>query len=101
MDGRNEFLLAAQDELEALYPATLGIGEDEFPCARGGEEWELERQRGGYDDESEARVRVKTALVPDRPEKNAAVTLDGLAYVVDDVSKAVGDVAWCLSLRKG
>lgn len=101
MDGRGEFLLAAQIVLESLYPATLVVGGTSYPCARGGDEWELERQRGGFDDESEARVRVRTSLMPTRPEKNTAATLDGRNFVIDDVARATGDVAWAITLRNG
>ena len=90
----------AQELLEELYPARLIYEGKELDCARGGVEWEMEREAGGFQDESEARVRVRMELMPARPKKNAPVILDGRDYAVDDVARAVGDEVWCLALRR-
>lgn len=101
MDGRSEFLMEAQLELEVLYPGVLTVDGTQMACARGGEEWELERERGGLDDDSEARVRVRVELLPERPAKNTVVDLDGRSFVVDEVARLSGDVVWNISLKRG
>lgn len=100
MEGIVDFLEEEAVFLEQVYPGTLVMDGESYAVARGGEEWELERQRGGYEDESEARVRVRKSLVPVRPVKRKAVTLDGRPYVVDDVQERTGGVVWVLSLKR-
>lgn len=100
MEGVIEYLEEEAVFMESLYPGTLVMGEEVFSVARGGEEWELERQRGGYSDESEARVRLRKSLKPDRPVKRAAVTLDGRDFWIDDVQDRTGGVVWVLTLTR-
>jgi len=100
MEGRTEFLKAAFALNVAQRPGALVIEGKEVTCARGGEEWELERKRGGYDNESEARVRILKDDLSARPVKRGKVTLDGRAYTIDDVSARAGDVAWSVTLLK-
>jgi len=95
-----EFLEAAFALNVAQRPGVLVIGEEEVTCARGSEEWELERKRGGYDNESEARVRIRKTDLSARPEKRMKAVLDGRNYTVDDVSARAGDVAWSVTLLK-
>ena len=100
MEGREDFLMAAQMLGEGQRPGVLVFDGQTVACARGGEEWELERSRGGFDNQSEARVRVRKALLRSRPQKRDQVTLDGRAFTVDDVAGRAGDVAWSMTLLK-
>jgi hypothetical protein len=99
-DGQGDFLMDAQLSLEAMFPGVLEIEGVSVPVAVGGNEWQSRRIRGGFDDESEARVRVRMSLLAERPAKGVPVVLDGRRFTVDEVAAGAPDVAWSLALKR-
>jgi hypothetical protein len=97
---RGEFLLRAQDALEALFPGTMTVAGESFTVARSGEDRTEAAEVGGFEEEVAVTVRARLSDVPDDGwERETLATLDGRAMRVVECLREIGDVAWSVELE--
>ena len=98
--GRAAFLMVAQLALEGVFPGTLEVDGLEHPIARTASEYEEDPERGGYEENAQASVRLRTELRAERIPNDELVSLDGREMRVLQSGLEPGDVAWWISLRE-
>lgn len=100
VDGKADFLLAAQLQLEALFPGSVDFGAGSLVCARSGEVYDDEAEPGGYHLDESVSIRVRTSLLPTKPDLGDTCTLDSRTLRVERVTLESDDVAWNIELRE-
>jgi hypothetical protein len=99
-DARTDFLLKAQETLEALFPGVLVIAGVAYPVSRSAEDASDRAARGGFEEDPDLAIRLRVALHPTQPRKGDLVELDGRPLRVGDVQRGAGDIAWHVELRR-
>ncbi len=98
------FRTRAQATMEALYPATIRLGESatDLACAAAGIRCGDTFGGGGFVLDDTVTFRVKKSLVATRPANGTSVLWveKSITFAIDETRESNTDVAWVLICKK-